>query len=134
MDPTTIALQAVIAYLASIPAIGPALPFLPLLLPLCALIDALVPQPAAGSVWVVPRKLVSAIGFNFLHASNAVQPGALPASVSSAADGVISAIADVKAASAGLAGAATAAEVKATANGNAPVAGPGSTVTIKPVA
>ncbi len=49
----------------------------PLLLALHALasaLDALVPQPAAGSHWLPLRKLLSAIALNVGHATNAQQP------------------------------------------------------------
>ena len=51
--------------------------FLPLLLALhgvASATDALLPQPAAGSHWLLPRKLISLAAMNFLNASNASQP------------------------------------------------------------
>lgn len=37
--------------------------------------DAVIPQPAAGSAWVIPRKVISRLGVNFGHAANAKQAG-----------------------------------------------------------
>ena len=45
---------------------------------ICSAIDASFPQPLAGSVWVVPRKIVSMIAMNFLNAKNAALPGMTP--------------------------------------------------------
>ena len=41
-----------------------------------AMLDAWLPQPKAGSVWVWPRKVISLLGQNYGHAANAVKPGA----------------------------------------------------------
>lgn len=38
---------------------------------LASLFDALWPQPAEGSVWYWPRKAISTLALNILHATNA---------------------------------------------------------------
>ena len=42
----------------------------------CAVLDAMLPQPPAGSLWVVPRRILSAIGANWLNARNVLPAGA----------------------------------------------------------
>lgn len=72
MDPVTYALTLVpTQFLAPVLAV----------MALCAIIDAALPQPAAGSVWVIPRKVVSMIGVNFGNARNAIKPGSEAATV-----------------------------------------------------
>ena len=44
----------------------------------CAALDALLPQPPAGSRWVPPRRAVSWVALNLRHARNAVPAGAVP--------------------------------------------------------
>ncbi len=48
---------------------------------LCSMIDAALPQPAAGSAWVIPRKVISFIGANFANARNQIRPGSEAATV-----------------------------------------------------
>ena len=47
----------------------------------CAIADALMPQPPAGSDWVPARRLLHVLASNYLNARNAVPAGAVPASV-----------------------------------------------------
>jgi hypothetical protein len=74
MPPTDPA-AALLASISGIPAVGPYLGYIPLFVALSAFIDALIPQPAAGSRWVTIRKVVSVIGGSFGAARNATQPG-----------------------------------------------------------
>ena len=48
---------------------------------LCALLDAVLPAPPAGSRWVGVRGVLHVLGANVLNARNAVPAGAVPASV-----------------------------------------------------
>ncbi|MBB3174868.1 hypothetical protein FHR90_002715 [Endobacter medicaginis] len=67
MDPVSYILSLLPARLAvpALAAIG-----------LCAVLDAMLPQPPSGSPWVLPRRILSAIGANWLNARNLAQPGA----------------------------------------------------------
>lgn len=72
MDPVTYALTLVPTdYVAPVLAV----------MAICAMVDAALPQPAAGSVWVIPRKVVSMIGINFGNARNAIKPGSEAATI-----------------------------------------------------
>ena len=42
---------------------------------LCAVLDAVLPQPKGGSVWVLPRRILTAIGANWLYARNLLPAG-----------------------------------------------------------
>jgi hypothetical protein len=75
MDPT---FAAFLMLLTSVPGIGPALPYVPLVCGLAALTDVLIPPPPAGSVWVVPRKIIHYLGLNFGYARNALPAGYAP--------------------------------------------------------
>ena len=77
MDP----LQALIAVLSAVPVFGPVLPYVPGLIALCAILDAVIPQPVADSAWVPLRRIVAMAGGSFGYARNAVPAGAVPASV-----------------------------------------------------
>lgn len=74
MPPTDPA-AALLATISGIPAVGPYLGYIPLVIALCAFTDAIIPQPAAGSVWVPIRHIVSLIGGSFGAARNATPPG-----------------------------------------------------------
>ena len=50
----------------------------------CAVADAVFPQPKAGSAWVRPRRVVSALGCNWLQAVNRIRPGTPEATVTPA--------------------------------------------------
>ena len=80
MDPTSL-----VALIAGVPGIGPYLAYLPVLVALCAVLDAALPQPVEGSPWVGVRRVVSFVGINFGAAANLVRPGAIPAGVAARA-------------------------------------------------
>ena len=42
---------------------------------LAAALDAWLPQPGAGSHWVLPRKLLSVLGQNYRNAANSTPAG-----------------------------------------------------------
>jgi hypothetical protein len=73
--PPTDPAAALLATISGIPAVGPYLGYIPLVIALCAFTDAIIPQPAAGSVWVPIRHIVSLIGGSFGAARNATPPG-----------------------------------------------------------
>ena len=52
-----------------------------LLLWLCSVIAPFLPQPPAGSRWVIPRRVLDALANNYLSARNAVQAGSPQATV-----------------------------------------------------
>lgn len=54
---------------------------------LCALADALFPQPVPGSPWVRIRRVISFIGANFGAARNRVRPGTVNAIIAAARGG-----------------------------------------------
>ena len=74
-------LPSLIALLATVPYVGPFLPYIPLVCGLAAIIDAVVPPPPEGSPWVGARKVVHMMALNIGYARNAVPSGAIPASV-----------------------------------------------------
>lgn len=47
----------------------------------CGAIDAQFPQPKAGSVWIIPRKVISVIGLNVGNAQNRIRPGSEAATI-----------------------------------------------------
>ena len=72
--------------------VGALLSFLPVqygrdisfLIVVCAAADAVIPQPKVGSWWVKPRRVVSAIGCNWLQATNRIRAGSVEATVTPA--------------------------------------------------
>lgn len=69
MDPISLLLGLVPAqYLA----------YVALLVAVCAILDASLPQPAEGSPWVPARRAVAFVAINFAHARNAVPAGSIP--------------------------------------------------------
>ncbi len=79
MPPTDPA-AGLLAAISSIPAIGPYLGYIPLIIALCAFADAIIPQPSAGSRWVPIRHMISVIGGSFGAARNAT-PSGQPAAI-----------------------------------------------------
>lgn len=84
MEPITITdptLALLIGELRSVPFLGPVLVYVPPLVLLANVIDAFVPVPPEGSIWVKPRQVVHFVALNFRYARNAVPAGAIPATV-----------------------------------------------------
>lgn len=50
------------------------LPYISIVVVACSALDASLPQPAAGSGWLVVRKIISFIALNLGNASNNGQP------------------------------------------------------------
>ena len=74
-------LPSLIALLATVPYVGPFLPYIPLVCGLAAIADAALPPTPAGSSWVGARKVLHVLAINVGSARNAVPAGAIPASV-----------------------------------------------------
>lgn len=70
-----------VTLLNSVPVLGPYAVWLPVLVVACAALDAYVPQPAAGSVWVWPRRVIAWCALNVAFAKNAIPAGAPKAAV-----------------------------------------------------
>lgn len=68
-------LPSLIALMATIPYVGPALPYIPLACGLAAILDAVVPPPADGSAWVPLRAFLHIMALNVGYARNAVPTG-----------------------------------------------------------
>lgn len=47
----------------------------------CSTLAAVLPHPADGTFWVIPRKLLDAVALNFGHATNAVVDSTTPKAV-----------------------------------------------------
>lgn len=88
MDATTL-----VAMISGVPYVGPYAVWIPVAVLLCSVVDAVFPQPVAGSIWVKPRQVVSLVSISILHARNAVPAGAPPTAVAiaNAAEAVIDA-------------------------------------------
>jgi hypothetical protein len=81
-----------VSLIQTIPIIGPYAVWLPVLVLICSALDAVLPQPPAGSIWVTPRKIVSTIGLAIFNARNAIPAGAPKAAAEVA--GIAESIAD----------------------------------------
>jgi hypothetical protein len=70
-------LPNLIALMATIPYVGPVLPYIPLACGLASIVDAVTPPPNEGSAWVPLRGFVHLLALNVGNARNAVQAGAV---------------------------------------------------------
>lgn len=64
--------------IASIPGIGPALPYLAALVTVCAALSTALPPGTSGSVYARARTVIRWIGLNFGHAPKANLVGTKP--------------------------------------------------------
>lgn len=78
--------SSLISLVAGIPFIGPFAAWAPVVVIVCSAIDAACPQPIVGSIWVIPRKVISAISLSIMNARNAVPAGSREAIVVIAVD------------------------------------------------
>ena len=62
------------AALASVPGIGPALPYITALIAVCAALAPMLPPPAGPSAYGTFYSVVNFIGLNLGHARNASAP------------------------------------------------------------
>lgn len=65
-------LPSLIALMATIPYVGPALPYIPLACGLAAILDAIVPPPVDGSAWMPLRAFLHIMALNVGYARNSV--------------------------------------------------------------
>lgn len=65
-------LPTLIALMATIPYVGPVLPYIPLVCGIAAIVDAVVPPPMNGSMWVPLRAFVHILALNVGYARNAL--------------------------------------------------------------
>ena len=80
-------LPSLIALMATIPYVGPVLPYPPLACGLAAILDAVVPPPVKGSSWAPLREVLHVMALNVGNARNAV-----PIGVAETSFGVIQAV------------------------------------------